>query len=476
MKNAIYVYFQYATINKVPLKLKKLGIEPKLIIDGSKEDKNYEEKYGIENISQIVINSYENRGNKRINFSSLINNYLAKSFDIPKTVNENLFSNLPMFVDQFSRYDETLAWRYQDYINYYFTMARFIYNFIKSENIEVIIFSHFCHIGLDLILYTVAKSLNIKTIFFHPEYEIETGKFLSIYTDSLEPDKIYSKMIKKRRKCNFEVPNSFKKNLTYMKNIKKISADSLELKPPVSIKLAINMLVEKNRKEGSGKIFKYLDKINAYYRKRECLISRDSIIKEVDFSKKYVYFGLHLQPEATTSFFGGRYTDQLLAIEQISSIIPDDWIIYVKENPKQTAMNRGRLFYERLLHIPKTVMVPMETNNYELMEHAQFVASITGTMLYEAVCGGKPALMFGNYWYSQLSGVIKYFDGIKTEDILNQTIDHNDLQNTIKDHYSKCLDVIIENNMLKKLVPDQKYNEELNNKNIIEIILELLNE
>lgn len=471
MKNAIYVYFQYQTLNKVPLRMKEHGYEPKLLIDGEYKG-SYDEKYGIEGIHKYVITTQEQLYDNSIYITPLMEEYLAKNIFMPNNIEKIIRDNIPMLIDQSSRWNEYFNKTYYDYLNYIYTMARFAYIYMTEENIDVIFFTHFCHLGIDLTFYLIAKELGIKTIFMNPEYEIETGKYLISYSDTQDYEKLYDKMVKKRRDCTFQIKDSFEKPLTYMKNIKLFTLDNLKLKWPILFK----MMIYSPFYSSSHPKTKYIYRTRKYFQEKACILYRDSIIKPADFSSKYVYFGLHLQPELTTSFYGGIYSDQLLAIEKLSAILPDDWIIYVKENPKQNLENRGRIFYERLNNIPKVQLVPMDTNTYDLIKHSQFNASITGTLLYESVCGGKPALMFGNYWYSRLPGVTKYRDGLTVDEIVNCEINHNELQNIINDFYSKCIEIVIENNMLEKLVPEQNYDIEENHNKVVNLLCEMMNE
>ena len=63
----------------------------------------------------------------------------------------------------------------------------------------------------------------------------------------------------------------------------------------------------------------YLDKWYKKYRNKQC--------RPFDKKRKYVYFPLHVQPEMTTDTLGGIYEDQLLALERLDRILPDDWCI-----------------------------------------------------------------------------------------------------------------------------------------------------
>jgi hypothetical protein len=47
----------------------------------------------------------------------------------------------------------------------------------------------------------------------------------------------------------------------------------------------------------------------------------------------------------------------------------------------------------------------MELSSFELIDHAQAVASVTGTAGWEAVVRGVPAMVFGNAWYRNCEGV-----------------------------------------------------------------------
>ncbi|QHQ34673.1 hypothetical protein [Algicella marina] len=171
-----------------------------------------------------------------------------------------------------------------------------------------------------------------------------------------------------------------------------------------------------------------------------------------DLSQRYVYFPLQLQPEMTTSALGGRFADQILAIEQLARILPEGVKIFVKENPKQGSFLRGPLHFHRLRRIPAVEIMPSHLDTHALNDNAEFVAAVTGTAGWEAIRKGKPALVFGNAWYGDLPGVVRFRGGLNYSEIVSTMIDHDELemrvgamlagfhQGIVERHYVRQLD------------------------------------
>ncbi len=132
-----------------------------------------------------------------------------------------------------------------------------------------------------------------------------------------------------------------------------------------------------------------------------------------DFKQKYLYFAASQQPEATTGIGGGVYTNHLLALDILSASIPEDWVIYYKEHPGtfypmlKGSLRRSRHFYERVKRWKNVRMVSQKTDNFQLIDHAQAVASVCGTSSWEAAVRGKPGLFFGNVWYQACRSLFK---------------------------------------------------------------------
>lgn len=145
-----------------------------------------------------------------------------------------------------------------------------------------------------------------------------------------------------------------------------------------------------------------------------------------DFSKKFVYMPLNVQPERTTCPQAGVYDDQLLMAETVASSLPDGWKLYVKENPNQLRptnifghMYRYPEYYERIAKLPNAQLIPLETSTYDLIQNAQAVATATGTAGWEALLREKPALVFGSVWYMYCDGVFRISDAESCKKALN---------------------------------------------------------
>jgi hypothetical protein len=133
----------------------------------------------------------------------------------------------------------------------------------------------------------------------------------------------------------------------------------------------------------------------------------DPLCVEVDWNKKYLYFAASYQPEASTATNAGIYEDFFLVLDILSEVIPDDWVIYYKENPtifrsapsNKGSLKRDKYYYDKISTYKNVEMVSVELSTFDLIDNAQVVCSVSGTVSWEAAVRGKPSMSFGNAWY-----------------------------------------------------------------------------
>jgi len=128
---------------------------------------------------------------------------------------------------------------------------------------------------------------------------------------------------------------------------------------------------------------------------------------DINPDDKFVYFPLHMQPEATTRPLGGKYANQLIAIKMLSSVLPENWKIYVKEHPNQKMIFRGIDFYKKLSEIKHVNILKTNISTFDLINGCEAVSTITGVAGWESVVLGKNCLLFGNTLFDKCPGVLK---------------------------------------------------------------------
>ena len=150
-----------------------------------------------------------------------------------------------------------------------------------------------------------------------------------------------------------------------------------------------------------------------------------NVSKSVKLNVKYVYFGLHYEPERTTLPDGGVFHDQFLALIKLREIIPEKMIIYVKEHPSMFFdsltgyKGRSPVFYSLIKNIKGVKLLNHDVSTLELIRNSVFTATITGTIGLESAILGKKSLIFGNSWYDGCPNTIKWTSKVSYELIHN---------------------------------------------------------
>lgn len=341
--------------------------------------------------------------------------------------------------------------------NIYVKNLLFWFLFFKENYINCVFFNNSPHFGYDNVVYTMAKRFEVKTLYTERTFIKNRVLLKSDY------------------ERYYRIPENYKKNCTINELIKSmdqniykgIFAESSWLKASQEINKDVLSDLGKREKFNTNnygacillkaermKSILVNKKIFVLFKrlfKRECpsamYMNGDSFnalrifllnwndkknvrkmfryysnnVSQVDYNKKYVFFAMHFQPERTTLPLGGAFHEQFNAINILSKSIPTDWVIYVKEHPRQFTQRRLILKhkhfrntsdYRKILSLKNVALISEYEDVDRLIKHAQFSATISGTVGWQSLLQKKPCVLFGNPWYSPCEScfVVKSID------------------------------------------------------------------
>ncbi len=326
--------------------------------------------------------------------------------------------------------------------------------------------------GYDFIPNLLAEELGIKTLYI--EQSIIPNKFYYYWKFKDYGQFATSKKLFDHSE-NIKIENKFEKDLPYMKSVRKAGFNFSSIKSLRALNDELNhhileytLLKDLFKSNYRGQAYSRY-KLKKYYKRYLQKLSNN-----IDLNQPYVYFGLHLQPEKTTSSWGGKYCDQALALEHLSTILPEGWKIYVKENPKQTYFMRNPEFFRRLERIPNLELVSPGFNTYDLIKNAKICSTITGTLGWESITGGKPVIIFGwGAWYKTLPGIHSFSPDLDLEKISSKNVNFELVQSKFNDLIGKMAPGVILNEYYPTIYKD--YDHKKNNITVTNSLEKIIN-
>ena len=122
--------------------------------------------------------------------------------------------------------------------------------------------------------------------------------------------------------------------------------------------------------------------------------------------EKYILYPLHFEPEAATLILAPYFTDQLSLIENISRSLPVGYKLYVKEHPVSVG-RRSFFYYNRIRCLYNVRLIHPSSEVPSLIKNAAAVATISGTIGWEALLLGKTVITFGQVCYNSYPLVVQ---------------------------------------------------------------------
>jgi len=123
----------------------------------------------------------------------------------------------------------------------------------------------------------------------------------------------------------------------------------------------------------------------------------------------FVFFPLHLQPEASTMLLAPLYLDQPSVVRTVAPSLPLGHTLYVKEHPNMIG-RRPIAYYEQFEDLSNVRFIHPRVDSHELIRESDLVTTSTGTAGLEALFFRTPTLTFGDTHYNELDMVFESGD------------------------------------------------------------------
>ncbi|OBQ46399.1 capsular polysaccharide export protein, LipB/KpsS family [Halodesulfovibrio spirochaetisodalis] len=340
------------------------------------------------------------------------------TYPIPLALYEKIFNKhfgefsahagrLNVYTGQHLRYDQIqLMFR---------RVARACYDVLVKSKAELVVSSGIVHECVDTLLFALAHEMDIHTVSCTPFFYVSPPCFF--ITENGQSHYVIS------------VPGENKdldlSQFGFSPKALKGHASTLNKKIVKRILNAKNPHIVHN-------VYRHL----SWVRKAKENVTDVSALSK---DKRFVYFPLHYQPEASTCRMAdAAFELQLVAIQEVSQKLPPNYLLLLKENPLQTFYYRTNDFYDAIHKLKNVRIVSNETPSHELLEKSDFAVTITGTVGWEALRAGKPVVFFGNPQYQHLSGAFRFTDTLNLQDVASHVVDQDVLQEEANSLYASA--------------------------------------
>lgn len=129
---------------------------------------------------------------------------------------------------------------------------------------------------------------------------------------------------------------------------------------------------------------------------------------------RFILYAAQVTPEASINTLAQFFVDQERVIDLLRLTMPHGYAVVVKEHPSM-AGSRPSSFYRRLRRLSGVVLVSPDVPMRTLIEKADIVSTVTGTVALEAFLLDKPVLMFGRTFFSHLCHLVDKIDGLQDD-------------------------------------------------------------
>ncbi|MBW1705218.1 MAG: hypothetical protein JRJ86_08625 [Deltaproteobacteria bacterium] len=341
-------------------------------------------------------------------------------------LDEDLLSALAfhesIFIKMMDRHNIDGKLTYQKRIFYYHTQLMYWKGVLDYFKPDVLVFRVAPHRGYDYILYALCRVLGIKTMMFertslpgriYPVESFETGSEMirDAYRKRLKDNNDNEIILSQKTRDHIErLTQSYSQAMPFHLKYKltKFKQGVLETLILISKDVIKGLLL---RSKDPGYLRKSFYKNMGLFKRKRLLSRYNSLAKEVDMKKPYIFVALQCEPERQTCPNGGVFGNQYVMIDLLSKLVPEGWMIYVKEHVSQfkpyQAPERSKTvqFYDYIANMPNVEFVPLSYTSFDMIDGAKASATVSGTVAWESVVRAKPALLFGYSWYRDGEGI-----------------------------------------------------------------------